>query len=203
MINTIFKLMVILLFSYLIGSLNFAIIISKINNNDIRNFGSKNAGLTNMYRILGKKKAFLVFILDILKVLFIYHVSYLFLGYNGTIFSIFAMIIGHIYPIFFKFNGGKGVLLFSTWILIFNYQKFIIISIIFFIFLLKTKYVSISVINAGIILFFSIIIKNFLTNYYFIILFLINYILIMHSTNIKRLLNNNENTYCNTKKLEF
>ena len=80
--------------SYLIGSINFAYLVAKYKKLDISSSGSGNPGTSNVMRTIGKKYATIVLIGDVLK---------------GLLLCGFAAVIGHIYPIFYKFKGGKGV----------------------------------------------------------------------------------------------
>jgi glycerol-3-phosphate acyltransferase PlsY len=103
------------LLSYLLGSCNMAIMISKFHKaKDIRNFGSGNAGMTNMLRIFGKRAALFTFAGDFLKgAAAVYFSRMIFensffpldIGYTAAFFAV----LGHIFPLYFKFKGGKGV----------------------------------------------------------------------------------------------
>ena len=99
---------------YLIGSINFSVILSrKLAGFDLREKGSKNAGTTNMLRTVGKKGAAMVLILDILKGVIAVLIARLISGdVNQAIacqIAAFAVVLGHTFPIFFEFRGGKGV----------------------------------------------------------------------------------------------
>ena len=110
--------------SYALGSINLSIIISKImGKGDIRDYGSKNAGTTNTLRVLGKGPALLVFIWDVLKgslaviiarfiandIVGMGEVYYPSIYFYGILVASLAVILGHNYPCFFGFRGGKGV----------------------------------------------------------------------------------------------
>jgi glycerol-3-phosphate acyltransferase PlsY len=96
--------------SYLLGSLNFAIIISgKTYRQDIRNHGSKNAGMTNMMRTYGKKAAALTLLGDMLKAVVSCLIGYALIGQLGAYIAGLFCMIGHIFPVFYRFKGGKGV----------------------------------------------------------------------------------------------
>jgi len=101
----------IILISYLIGSINFAILLSRLNKlPDPRAQGSHNPGATNMFRIAGKKVAITVFLLDAIKGVVPVWGSY-YLGLTPTEIGLVALActLGHMFPILFKFKGGKGV----------------------------------------------------------------------------------------------
>ena len=101
--------------SYLIGSLNMAILISKFHKaKDIRDFGSGNAGMTNMLRTFGRRAATWTFIGDFVKgALVVFIARYIGneygIGFDVAYIASIFVIVGHIYPIYFKFKGGKGI----------------------------------------------------------------------------------------------
>ena len=99
--------------AYLVGSINFATLIARLNSKDIRKLGSGNAGTMNVLRTIGKKWGVLVFILDSLKGLSFALIGRLLIdGPNNFEMAIVlgaCVILGHIFPIFDKFRGGKGV----------------------------------------------------------------------------------------------
>lgn len=134
---------IVIISGYLLGSINFAIIISgRKYKQDIRDHGSKNAGMTNMMRTYGKKAAGLTLLGDALKAAVACLVGYVLLGslgaYIGGLFSIF----GHVFPIFYGFKGGKGVVTAAVTILMCNPIVFLIVLLIFVIIVLFTKYIS-------------------------------------------------------------
>ena len=95
---------------YLLGSINFAIIISgKSYGDDVRSHGSGNAGMTNMLRTYGKKAAALTLLGDAFKAILAAIVGYYMMGMYGAYIAGFFCVLGHTFPIFFKFKGGKGV----------------------------------------------------------------------------------------------
>ena len=129
--------------AYLLGSLNFAIIISaKQYNQDIRDYGSNNAGMTNMMRTYGRKAAALTLIGDALKAVVACSVGYLVLGQMGAYMAGLFCIVGHIFPVFYKFKGGKGVVTAGITILMCNPVAFLIVITIFLIIVLFTRYIS-------------------------------------------------------------
>ena len=120
--------------SYLLGSINCGVIISRDKyGKDIRESGSGNAGATNMLRTYGKKAAILTFSGDVLKTVVAVIVGRLCLGYLGAFIAGAFCILGHAYPIFFKFKGGKGVVCISTMCLLTNPGVFLIMLGIFLI----------------------------------------------------------------------
>lgn len=119
--NLWWQFLILAICSYLIGNVNFAIIISKLKGNDIRKVGSGNPGTLNMSRTFGLKIGLLVLVLDILKGVVPTLIGYLL--YNGYYFNHttlpisliakvlcgFFAVLGHVFPAFMKFKGGKGI----------------------------------------------------------------------------------------------
>lgn len=132
------------LIAYTLGSFNFALILSKkMYGEDIRNFGSKNAGTTNMARTYGKKAALLTILGDILKgVVAVIVGSFLMGATLGGYFAGLLCVIGHIFPVFYNFRGGKGVATAAAVILVVNPLVFLIVFGMFFLTVLLTRYVS-------------------------------------------------------------
>ncbi len=129
--------------AYLLGSLNFAIIISgKQYRQDIRDFGSKNAGMTNMMRTYGKKAAGLTLLGDALKAMVSCLVGYALLGQMGSYIAGLFCIIGHMFPLYYRFKGGKGVVTAAVTVLMCNPFVFLILFVLFVVIVLCTKYIS-------------------------------------------------------------
>ena len=189
------NLLLIILF-YLIGSLPFALILTKLSGfGDIRNFGSGNVGATNVLRTGNKLLAIIVLSLDILKGLIPYliiHIYFNELSLLNKIFLCHFAVIGHIYPIWLKFKGGKGV---ATYIgFLFGLNPFIAISflLIWLVVAYITKYSSLGSL-VGIFIapaYFIFINFNFNISIFFIYLSFV--IVIKHKENIKRLINKTE-----------
>src|SRR3989339_755197 len=148
----IFLLMVL---SYFLGSIPSGLIIGKVFKNiDIREFGSKNTGATNAVRVLGFRYGIFAFIFDSLKgalvILLVFLINnpslYLVSEYNINISSLYGAVavLGHVFPIYINFKGGKAVATSAG--MIFAIEPWLALSviIIFFIFFFATRYVSIS-----------------------------------------------------------
>ena len=139
---------------YLIGSINPAILISReVYHEDIRQFGSGNAGSTNMLRTYGKKAAGLTFVADFLKAVIACFWGLLVWEMDGLGLAGFFVILGHMFPIFEKFKGGKGVACLSAVVLVtsiftnnliapFVPFTFIFLALVFLIVVIGTQYVS-------------------------------------------------------------
>lgn len=149
----------VLVIGYLIGSLNFSILIFKIfKKKDIREVGSKNAGSTNMLRTYGKKMAIITLILDVLKsaiptiIVSILQKNVTEFVYVVPLVTAIGVIIGHIWPLYFKFKGGKGAACLLGAFFAFNLVIVLIGFVIFFSILFISKYVSLSSLIAPFIL---------------------------------------------------
>lgn len=137
------------LIAYLLGSVNYALLISRLfYHDDVRTHGSGNAGTTNMLRTYGKKAAALTFLGDGLKgVLAIAVGSLIFAGVPGFLqtaayLGMFGAVVGHIFPIFAHFNGGKGFATLAFSILALNPTIFVVIAAVFLTLVFSTRYVS-------------------------------------------------------------
>ena len=188
------KLFLCLVLGYLIGSLNFAIIYSKLKKDDIRNYGSKNAGATNVLRTYGKVPALIVFLLDILKgvvaVLIVRSV------FNGEIFeciTALGAVLGHNFPVYYKFSGGKGVSTSFAVLCVLHYQVALVALLVFIITVLISRYVSLSSILASVgAVIAAALLYDFGVFFYFTLIIAVLCI-IRHHANISRLLKGTEN----------
>ncbi len=199
-----------LLFAYILGSVPFGLIIGKSRKVDIRDYGSHNIGATNASRTLGPIFGLLVFILDALKgATFVWITKYL-ITIDSSLFSInihplfygLAAVLGHIYPIFLKFKGGKGISTIGGVLLAYDYRFLIVALIFFLIVVLITKYVSLGSTSCAISLFASYFIFNISDSYMLSFCIITSILaLIKHIPNYKRLINKCENkTYLFKKR---
>ncbi len=194
--------------AYLIGSINFAVIFSSVfMKQDVRSMGSGNAGTTNVMRNGGFLPGALTFICDALKGFVASYIGYLVFDYmmHFTIWSMAiygayacgtACMLGHVFPIFYQFKGGKGV---ATSVGIFAVCcpiAIVIGLIVFAIVTLISKYVSLASIIATVtVVALSIFFCDIYASIYPQIFFIIAMgaiVILKHSTNIKRLLNGTE-----------
>ncbi|MFT1901623.1 glycerol-3-phosphate 1-O-acyltransferase PlsY [Staphylococcus aureus] len=194
-------IIVMLLLSYLIGAFPSGFVIGKLFfKKDVRQFGSGNTGATNSFRVLGRPAGFLVTFLDIFKG-FITVFFPLWLPVhadgpistfftNGLIVGLFA-ILGHVYPVYLKFQGGKAVATSAGVVLGVNPILLLILAIIFFIVLKIFKYVSLASIVAAICCVIgSLIIQDYIL---LVVSFLVSIILIIrHRSNIARIFRGEE-----------
>ena len=104
--------------AYLLGSLSFSIIVCRLTTGkDIRSYGSGNAGLTNSFRVLGGSKTLLVLLGDTAKAAAAIYLGGYFAGMPGKLCAGIFVILGHVFPVYFGFRGGKGVLVGATMLL--------------------------------------------------------------------------------------
>ena len=179
---------------YLIGSVNFGIIVSKLfHREDIRTYGSGNAGATNMLRTYGKRDAALTFLGDVAKSVAAVALGRVLLGLTGGYVALFCCIVGHAFPVFYKFKGGKGVAasaggvaaLFAFtprwWIILVELAVFIIIVAI-------TKFISLGSVTA--MFLFPILMSRLDLGWRLNILFafmIAALVIFLHRENIKRI----------------
>lgn len=200
--------------SYLIGSINFSIILSKlISGKDIRESGSGNAGATNMLRTHGKKMGVITLLLDVMKgVVVVFIVKALVnsdIMYTDTNFDIalnnvlpyiagVAVILGHNFPLYFDFKGGKGVATSLGVVLMLDWKVGLIVAVCAIAIMAITRYVSLGSILGGAAYIIAEFVKAIITRNYNVIqlvcVVIIGGLLIArHHANIKRLLNGTEN----------
>ncbi len=208
-------------FAYLLGSVNFSIIIVRFigKGQDIRNLGSGNAGMTNVARNYGRYPAIAVTFLDLLKgiisVLFAWGISilgaYLFATIEAAVLiTVYAgytaglcAVLGHMFPIFFRFKGGKGVLTSAGMILMLDPFAFCVVVLTFLLFFTVSRYVSLSSIAAAASYPVAVIVRILLERSIMLLngadgvaivssLILCGLVVFMHRANIKRLLSGTE-----------
>ena len=185
------ELFIISLVSYLIGSIPFGFLLTKIFlNKDIRNIGSGNIGATNALRTGNKKIGFSTLILDILKAA----ITIIFVKFNYSEFifiSSLCVFLGHVFPIWLKFKGGKGVATYVGILFSINLSYGLIFIIIWLIVFFIFKYSSLSSIIASLsIPLYLFIFLNSLNLFFFLIMLIL--IFFTHRENIKRLINKEE-----------
>lgn len=185
--------------SYLIGSVSFAVIVSRIGaQDDVRIHGSGNAGMTNILRTYGKKLAFFTAIGDFGKGIVAVALGRMVFGladiysFDGGYIAGLFVILGHLYPLFFGFKGGKGVLTGLGVVLVLNWRVFLIITVLLVPVVFKIKIVSLTVL-IGYTLFpiFTVLVdwwmgRNILFNLFFSLIISVIGIY-KHRENIKRL----------------
>lgn len=202
---------IIAVIAYLIGSINSSILISRIiSGKDIRESGSGNAGATNMLRTMGKKYAAMTLVIDILKGVIAVLIAKLLMAwlyapsYSEYIAGLFV-VVGHSFPIFFGFKGGKGVATSLGVVLVLNWLIGLIALGVALIIMIATRYVSLgsiiaAVVFAAIEVFEMIAMDTFTVQSLAAVLLLAALIIARHHENIKRLLTGTENKLWDKKK---
>ena len=193
------------LIAYCIGSISFSVIITKkLAGFDVREKGSKNAGSTNVLRTAGKKAGALTLVCDVLKgviaVLIAYIIAKIFPEENGALLlqiAGIAAVVGHTFPVFFQFKGGKGIATSLGILLIMNWQIGLICLVFALVLMALTRMVSVGSILAAILfpvltLFIS---NNYLIPGNYIIFGICIALLVIynHRENVQRILSGKEN----------
>ena len=197
--------------AYFLGGLNFAIIISKYKfKEDIRTYGSGNAGMTNMLRTYGKAAAVFTLLGDMAKAMLSVVIGTLLAGEAGAYIAGLFCVIGHAFPCYYGFKGGKGIVVTATTLLCLEPIVFLILFAIFALLVASTKYISLgSVIG---MMLYPILLNRM---YEFLngmpegavpaIVSVLNAVFVvwLHRENLKRLWNGTENKFSLKKKDKF
>lgn len=211
--SLIIKYILIAVIAYLLGSLNFSIILSEVvKKKDIRDSGSGNAGATNMLRTYGKKAAVGTMIGDILKVALGIIIAFAILDVpmkyifsnpadaaeiqRVMLYKEFAglfCVLGHIFPLYFKFKGGKGVAPCTGMVIIVDWRIALILFLIFIGVILISKWISLG--SIVIALLYPVLIFAFYKNFILaaVALLFTAIVIVAHRENIKRLAKGSEN----------
>ncbi|MGS0742318.1 glycerol-3-phosphate 1-O-acyltransferase PlsY [Glaciimonas sp. GG7] len=195
----ILKITLALILGYASGGLNSAVIVGKLYGKDIRNFGSKSAGLTNTLRVLGKYAALLVLAGDILKGIVACLIGlrigvYVQAGGNTDCLSLLAAgagaVFGHNWPPYFGFRGGKGALIAISVLFMFVPIMAVICLSLFLIIVIVTRYVSLGTVSAMLLFAVLSFVPFFSHTYYFVMFAIImaSVITLKHKANIERLI---------------
>jgi acyl phosphate:glycerol-3-phosphate acyltransferase len=181
------NLIIVAVYSYLLGSIPFGLILTKIFlKKDIRDIGSGNIGTTNVLRTGNKSLAINTLVLDLLKGYFSIIITFTYFE-NLISYSALICFIGHIFPIWLKFKGGKGVATYLGVILALSYKFFLIFGISWLVLSFLFRYASLSSIISSLIVF---VYSYFFINNFSLILFIFVVIIVYtHRENIVRLKN--------------
>ena len=181
---------IVAVYSYLLGSIPFGLVLTKIFlKKDIREIGSGNIGTTNVLRTGKKSLALATLVLDLLKGYFSIAITFIYFD-NLISFSALSCFIGHIFPVWLKFKGGKGVATYLGVILALSYKFFLIFGISWLVLSFLFRYASLSSIISSLIVF---VYSYFFINNFSLILFIFFVIIIYtHRENIVRLKNSEE-----------
>ncbi|MBR2625078.1 MAG: glycerol-3-phosphate 1-O-acyltransferase PlsY [Lentisphaeria bacterium] len=197
--------------AYLLGSIPWGFIIGKWNGVDVRKVGSNNIGATNVTRCVGKKAGKLCFVLDFLKgALPVIAAQYVFRNASTVpmeyvvIAALFATVLGHMFPVFLKFKGGKGVSTAAGAVMALTPYALLAALLVWVVVFLASRYVSLASIAAAAVLpivawvFYLVDFGNQLARSPEVLIFLtiVSLLAILrHHANIVRLLNGTENRF--------
>jgi len=203
-----FGVIVAVAIGYLLGSLNSSLIVGRFYGVDIRHHGSGNAGMTNTMRTLGKKAALFVILGDVAKGVLAYLAGYLICGGDhqgafGGMLAGTAAILGHIWPVFFGFKGGKGVLTTLAVVLMIDWPIALGMLSVFIVILLLTRYVSLGSIIAAFLLPITAIVFGRDVEAIIVFGIIAVLLIIMHHANIGRLLRGTESRFSFKKKADI
>ena len=185
------NLIIVAVYSYFLGSIPFGLVLTKIFlKKDIREIGSGNIGTTNVLRTGKKSLAIATLILDLLKGYFSIALTFIYFE-NLISYSALICFIGHIFPVWLKFRGGKGVATYLGVVLALSYKFFLIFGITWLVLSFLFRYASLSSIVSSLIVF---VYSYFYINNFSLILFIFFVIIVYtHRENIVRLKNSEEN----------
>ena len=190
------KILLFSLASYVIGSISGSLLLGKLWNIDIRNFGSKSAGGTNALRTVGFIFALLTFLIDLSKGLIPTYLIGYYSDYNEIEMMVggFAAILGHVYPIFHGFNGGKGAATLLGTLIILNPLSLAYILPTWIVVLVLSGFVGLSTVLAALaLLIYSVTKLNINFQIFSFLVFL--FILFTHRENIRRMIQKSENRF--------
>ena len=185
------ELVLIIAVSYLFGSIPFGLILTNIFlKKDIRDVGSGNIGATNVLRTGNKTIGYSTLILDVLKA--VTPVLYIKFNFPDLIYiSSLSVFIGHVFPVWLKFKGGKGVATYVGILFSINYILVLVFVFSWLVIFFISKYSSLgSILSSLIIPIFIYLNSGYENEYFFIIMFVL--ILFTHKENVKRLINKEE-----------
>lgn len=199
----LWKNLIVLSVAYLLGSISTSIIVSKIMlGDDIRNHGSGNAGATNTLRTVGKLGALLVVLGDILKTIIAILAAKLFLKSDPSAVYIAGLgaVIGHNFPLYFGFRGGKGIIVSTVAILFADPIIGLITVVIAILIIAVSRYVSLGSISGAVIfVILSLIFKSSTPDFVVFACILALLAIYMHKTNIQRLISGTESKLSSKK----
>ena len=178
----------VIIVGYLLGSLSVSVILSRrLLGSDVRSHGSGNAGATNMARVYGMKAGVMTLVGDMLKALIAMWFGNLLLGDNGLAAAGIACIVGHCFPVFHNFKGGKGISVGAAIGLAIDWRVFLFIVVVFFIAALLTKKVSFGSLCASVSIIIACLLFHVSTPKLILAAFAMVLAIYQHRANIQRL----------------
>jgi len=191
-----------LLAGYLIGSVSVAVLITKgLSHGDVRKQGSGNAGATNVARVYGIGVGLATLAGDILKTALAMFLGSVIGGQPGMIAAAFGCLLGHCFPLYFGFRGGKAVSVSAAIGLYLNWRFFLILLAVFFLTFLLTRRVSASSIAAAVAYPLGMLVLGTFPWYALALgCFITVFVIFMHRENVKRLIKGTEPKFSIGKK---
>lgn len=190
---SVLKYVFIIIAAYLLGALNFGIIISnRLIGSDVREQGSGNAGATNMARSFGMKAGLLTLFFDMAKTCLAMWLGYAMLGETGLMAAGMAVFVGHCFPVFYGFKGGKGISVGAAIGIMLDWRVFLVILVAFFVVALISKKVSLGSIAAAVAITVASIAFGLSIPRIVCAAFGMTLAVIRHIPNIKRVINGTE-----------
>lgn len=186
---------VVAMISYLIGNFLSAYVLGNVfKRRDVRSYGSGNAGATNALRVFGKKIGILALVLDLLKGVLAVYIGGRILGYEGKLIAAVFVILGHDWPIFLKFKGGKGIATSLGAILMLHWPTIAVCIVLGVLVIIKTRYVSLgSMVGTFLLPVIGLIMNRpFDKKFFMVTLILAILSVFKHRSNIKRLIQGEE-----------
>ena len=177
--------------AYLLGSISPSTLLARAQGIDIKKEGSGNAGTTNTLRVLGKKAAAITLLIDVGKGVLAVSIAYLISTPEAAMVSALAVFLGHVWPIYFKFKGGKGVAVAFGAVLRLNWQIALMMLALIILVVLVTRMVSFGSIAVAIA--FPITCWFMYREFFPISLIMAAIVFLKHTSNIKRVINHEEN----------
>ncbi len=189
----ILKYLLVAVAAYLLGSFSTGILVANKLGHDIRSEGSKNTGASNALRVLGLKGGAIVFLGDFIKATIAVFIGHLLLGMNGAIVGGLCVVLGHNWPIFFGFKGGKGIACSAAIVLFTFWWQGLVAILICLAVIYFTRYISLGSMTMLAVFFLLVTITAPFWPYAVWALVLLGLGVWRHRANIERLKNGTEN----------
>jgi len=191
----IVKVVLVGVVGYLLGSANSSLIVGKFYGVDVREHGSGNAGATNTLRTLGKSAAIFTTLGDLLKTIISCIIGLIVAGDLGLMTAGMAAIIGHNWPVYFKFKGGKGILASAVVVIMMDWKLALILLAAFFIIVVLTRYISLGSVIATALFPIAAVISGKSSEFLFIAILLAELAIIRHCANLDRVFKGTESKF--------
>lgn len=180
---------------YLLGNIQTGLIVARASDIDLRKFGSGSSGATNALRVLGRQQAALTFLGDFLKGIVATAFGFLVTGFDGGLTGALFVVVGHIWPVFYNFRGGKGAATsIGALLLVLPWHTLLMLAVGVVVILL-TKMVSLGSLAGALVLLISGVITAISRQDWFllvIVILIVSVVIFAHRANIRRLLSGTE-----------